>query len=172
MQQADATTTGGPPQHAPGGMLREYETIFLVRPDLAEDLVDKIVERMRGIVQRDGGKVIKVENWGKKKTAYEVKKHLRAIFLRFDYLGGAGAAARIAAARTWSGEAAASGAGRSAGTAPTRTSRSTTRTRPTSSTSSPSAARSSPGGSRATAPGTSARSPRRSSAAGRWRCFP
>lgn len=88
MQQAETTTAGGPPQFAPGTRLREYETIFLVRPDLAEDLVDKIVERMRGIVHRDGGKVIKVENWGKKKTAYEVKKGFRAIFIRFLYLGG------------------------------------------------------------------------------------
>src|ERR1700730_3053311 len=87
MQQIETQTTGGTPQHAPGTMLREYETIFLIRPDLAEDLVDKIVERMRGIVQRDGGKVIKVENWGKKKVAYEVKKNLRAIFIRFVYLG-------------------------------------------------------------------------------------
>src|SRR6202158_962124 len=95
MQQVETPTTGGTPQPASGIMLREYETIFLIRPDLAEDLVDKIVERMRGIVQRDGGKVIKVENWGKKKTAYEVKKHLRAIFIRFDYLGGPGAVAEF-----------------------------------------------------------------------------
>jgi small subunit ribosomal protein S6 len=87
MQQADTSTTGGAPQHAAGVKLREYETIFLIRPDLAEDLVDKIVERMRGIVHRDGGKVIKVENWGKKKTSYEVKRNLRAIFIRFLYLG-------------------------------------------------------------------------------------
>ena len=87
MQQADTTQSGGPPQHAKGVKLREYESIFLLRPDLAEDLVDKIVERMRGIVHRDGGKVIKVENWGKKKTAYEVKRNLRAIYLRFLYLG-------------------------------------------------------------------------------------
>src|SRR5689334_12328629 len=94
MQQTE-TTTGGPPQRAPGGRLREYESIFLLRPDLAEDLVDKIVERMRGIVHRDGGKVIKVENWGKKKTAYEVKKNFRAIFVRFLYLGGTKAVAEF-----------------------------------------------------------------------------
>lgn len=92
--QTETTAAGGPakapegsPQFAAGHKLREYETIFLVRPDLADDLVDKIVERMRGIVHRDGGKVIKVENWGKKKTSYEVKKNLRAIFIRFLYLG-------------------------------------------------------------------------------------
>jgi len=96
MQQAETpTTTGGPPQHPPGTHLREYETLFLVRPDLAEDLVDKIVERMRGIVHRDGGKVIKVENWGKKKTAYEVKKNLRAIYIRFLYLGDVKAVAEF-----------------------------------------------------------------------------
>jgi small subunit ribosomal protein S6 len=84
MQHAETQTAGGP---AAGTKLREYETIFLLRPDLAEDLVDKIVDRMRGIVHREGGKVIKVENWGKKKVAYEVKKNLRAIFIRFVYLG-------------------------------------------------------------------------------------
>ncbi len=82
-----ATGSVPPPQHAAGTKLREYETIFLVRPDLAEDLVDKLTERMRGIVHRDGGKVIRVSNWGKKKTAYEVKKNLRAVYLHFLYLG-------------------------------------------------------------------------------------
>ena len=42
-----------------------------------------------------GGKVIKVENWGKKKTAYEVKRNFRAIFVRFLYLGGTGAVAEF-----------------------------------------------------------------------------
>src|SRR5438477_612450 len=87
MQTATETTAGGPPTFAPGTRLREYETIFLVRPDLAEDLVDKLVERMRGIVQRDGGKVVRVSNWGKKRTAYEVKKNFRAIYLHVLYLG-------------------------------------------------------------------------------------
>src|SRR5947207_15382283 len=95
MQQAETPAVGGPPQYAPGTKLREYETIFLVRPDLAEDLVDKIVERMRGIVHRDGGKVIKVENWGEKKTADEVKKSFRAIFVRFLYLGDTRAVAEF-----------------------------------------------------------------------------
>jgi small subunit ribosomal protein S6 len=95
MQQTETQTAGGPPQHAPGTRLREYETLFLLRPDLAEDLVDKIIERMRGIVHRDGGKVIKVENWGKKKTAYEVKKNFRAIYVRFDYLGDTKAVAEF-----------------------------------------------------------------------------
>src|SRR5258706_4193618 len=95
MQTETQAPAGGPAQIAPGTRLREYETLFLVKPDLAEDLVDKIVERMRGIVHRDGGKVIKVENWGKKKTSYEVKKGCRAIFIRFLYLGNTKAVAEF-----------------------------------------------------------------------------
>ena len=90
---SEATPAASPTAAAPvltfaaGTRLREYETIFLVRPDLAQDLVEKVVERMRGLVHRDNGKVIKVVNMGKKKTAFEVKKHPRAIFLQFHYLG-------------------------------------------------------------------------------------
>ena len=89
MQTETPTTVGGPPPatHAAGTRLREYETIFLVRPDLADDLVDKTVDRLRGVVTRDGGKVLKVTNMGKKKTAFEVKKHPRAIFIQIQYLG-------------------------------------------------------------------------------------
>jgi small subunit ribosomal protein S6 len=82
-----ASTAQAGPVHAAGVRLREYETIFLMRPDLADDLVEKVVERLRGIVHRDGGKVLKVTNMGKKKTAFEVKKHPRAIFVQFHYLG-------------------------------------------------------------------------------------
>jgi small subunit ribosomal protein S6 len=88
--QTETPTAGGttpPVQHAAGTRLREYETIFLIRPDLAEDLVEKTVERLRGVVTRDAGKVIKVINMGKKKTAFEVKKHPRAIFIQMHYLG-------------------------------------------------------------------------------------
>ena len=54
--------------------LREYETIFLVKPDLTDDNVDKLKERVRGIVAREGGKVIRFTVWGKKKTAYTIAK--------------------------------------------------------------------------------------------------
>jgi small subunit ribosomal protein S6 len=68
-------------------MLREYETIFLVKPDLTDDNVDRLKERVRGIVSRDGGKVIRFTVWGKKKTAYEVAKQPRAIYVHTHFLG-------------------------------------------------------------------------------------
>lgn len=67
---------------------REYETIFLVKPDLTDDNVDKLKERVRGIVSREGGRVIRFTVWGKKKTMYPIAKQPRAIYVHTHYLGG------------------------------------------------------------------------------------
>lgn len=68
--------------------LREYETIFLVKPDLTDDSVDKLKERVRGIVNREGGKLLRFTIWGKKKTSYPIAKQPRAIYVHTHYLGG------------------------------------------------------------------------------------
>jgi small subunit ribosomal protein S6 len=75
--------------------LREYETIFLVRPDLTDDNVDKLKERVRGIVSREGGKVIRFTVWGKKKTLYPIAKQPRAIYVHANFLGSTSLVAEI-----------------------------------------------------------------------------
>ena len=75
--------------------LREYETIFLVKPDLTDDNVDKLKERVRGIVGREGGKVIRFTVWGKKKTAFPIAKQPRAIYVHASYLGGTNLVAEL-----------------------------------------------------------------------------
>ena len=75
--------------------LREYETIFLVKPDLTDDSVDKLKERVRGIVDREGGKVIRFTIWGKKKTMYPIAKQPRAIYVHAHYLGGPALVAEV-----------------------------------------------------------------------------
>ena len=75
--------------------LREYETLFLVKPDLTDDAVDKIKDRVRGVVTRDGGKVIRFTVWGKKKLSYPVAKQNRAIYVHAHYLGGTSLVAEV-----------------------------------------------------------------------------
>jgi len=67
--------------------LREYETVFLVKPDLTDENVDKVKEKVRGIVNREGGKLLRFTIWGKKKTMYPVAKQPRAIYVHAHYLG-------------------------------------------------------------------------------------
>lgn len=76
-------------------MLREYETVFLVKPDVTDDSVDKLKERVRVIVNRDGGKMLRFTIWGKKKTMYPIAKQPRAIYIHASYLGQSGMVAEV-----------------------------------------------------------------------------
>jgi small subunit ribosomal protein S6 len=69
---------------------REYETIFILRPDTANDAVAQVNARLRGILDQMGGKVLKLDNWGKRKLAYEVRKQLKGIYLYWRYLATSG----------------------------------------------------------------------------------
>lgn len=75
--------------------LREYETVFLVKPELTDDNVDKLKERVRGIIDREGGKALKFTIWGKKRTMYPIAKQPRAIYVHAHYLGGTALVAEV-----------------------------------------------------------------------------
>ncbi len=76
-------------------MLREYETVFLIKPDVTDDNVDKLKERVRVIVNREGGKLLRFTIWGKKKTMYPIAKQPRAIYVHASYLGQTGMVAEV-----------------------------------------------------------------------------
>ena len=74
---------------------REYETIYILRPDTPNDGVGTINGRVRQIMEQMGGKVLKLDNWGKRKLAYEVKKQLKGIYLYWHYLATPGVVEEI-----------------------------------------------------------------------------
>src|SRR6185436_14619107 len=45
---------------------------------------------LRGVIDQMGGKVLKLDNWGKRKLAYEVRKQLKGIYLYWRYLATSG----------------------------------------------------------------------------------
>jgi len=74
---------------------REYETIFILRADTANDGVASVNQRLRGILEGMGGKALKLDNWGKRKLAYEVQKQLKGIYLYWRYLATSGTVEEI-----------------------------------------------------------------------------
>jgi small subunit ribosomal protein S6 len=77
------------------GTQREFETIFILRPDTNQDGIQLVNTRIRGVIDQMGGRVLKLDNWGKRKLAYEVKKQLKGIYLYWQYLGTAGVVEEI-----------------------------------------------------------------------------
>jgi small subunit ribosomal protein S6 len=70
------------------GRAREYETIYILRPDIDADGADKIGARLAEVVGRESGRLTKVETWGRRRLAYDIAKHRRGVYVYLKYLGG------------------------------------------------------------------------------------
>ena len=66
-----------------GGNVKEYELTVLIHPDLETDL-DKALGKVKSLVTDNGGEIIKEDNWGKKKLAYQIKREDFAIYVYFE----------------------------------------------------------------------------------------
>lgn len=69
---------------------REYETIYILRPNTPNEGVAEVNTRIKNIIESMGGKILKVDNWGKRRLAYEVAKERKGIYLYWQYLAQPG----------------------------------------------------------------------------------
>lgn len=69
--------------------MRKYETIFILQPDLAEDDVKLVTDKVQDVVASYKGDFHRLDDWGTRKLAYAIRKFSRGryYYLRFD--GGA-----------------------------------------------------------------------------------
>jgi small subunit ribosomal protein S6 len=75
--------------------VREYETIYILKPDVARDAQEKIASRLSEVLARENGKLTLVENWGRRQLAYPVAKCRRGLYVYLKYLGGGGLVAEL-----------------------------------------------------------------------------
>jgi small subunit ribosomal protein S6 len=75
--------------------LRKYETIYVTRADLTEDQHKQLFERIEGIVIEHGGRMLRVDNWGVRRTAYPIQKHAKAQYMQVTYAGKPGVVAQV-----------------------------------------------------------------------------
>lgn len=61
-----------------------YEHVFLARQDLTQQQVDDLVNHYKGVIEANGGKIGRVENWGLKSLTYRVKKNRKAYYTLVD----------------------------------------------------------------------------------------
>ena len=66
---------------------REYETVYILRPGATPEEADRVSSRISEVLQRLEGKLVKVDNWGKRRLAYPIKKLTRGIFIYVKYVG-------------------------------------------------------------------------------------
>jgi small subunit ribosomal protein S6 len=60
--------------------MRHYEIVFIVHPDQSEQ-VPAMVERYRAMVTSRGGKIHRLEDWGRRQLAFQIKKVYKAHYV-------------------------------------------------------------------------------------------
>ena len=67
--------------------MRHYETVYIINPNLADEDYKEIINKFSSLTEKHGGIIIKVEEWGKQRLAYEVKKFDKGSYVMMDYCG-------------------------------------------------------------------------------------
>ena len=67
--------------------MRRYETIAIVDPDVGDEQREPVFDRIRELIPQQNGILVKIDNWGTKKLAYDIKKKVRGFYSRIDYCG-------------------------------------------------------------------------------------
>jgi small subunit ribosomal protein S6 len=67
--------------------MRRYELIFIAQPDLSEEEVKTLTERYLQIIAGQKGTLVKTEDWGKRRLAYDIKKQSKGTYILVDFYG-------------------------------------------------------------------------------------
>ncbi len=76
-------------------ILNEYETIYIARPDLTDDVMTKITARYEQVITNNAGVILVSEDWGKRKLAYIISKHQRGHYIYLNYVAPATLVAEV-----------------------------------------------------------------------------
>ena len=64
-----------------------YETMYILRPDIAEDEVTNHIEKYNKLLEELGGKILDSQMRGKRRLAYQIAKHREGIYVQLSHQG-------------------------------------------------------------------------------------
>jgi len=67
--------------------MRRYEVVFIVHPDLTDEEVKAVSDRYGDLIVAQKGTIIKTEDWGRRKLAYDIKKQSKGAYFLIDFYG-------------------------------------------------------------------------------------
>lgn len=70
--------------------MRAYELMVIFSPVLDEEKTEAAIEKVKGIIEKNNGAVDKVDKWGMRKLAYEIKDFKEGFYSLIYFKGEAG----------------------------------------------------------------------------------
>ncbi|MDD3652657.1 MAG: 30S ribosomal protein S6 [Desulfotomaculaceae bacterium] len=61
--------------------MRRYEVVFILRPDLDEEKNTAVIDKFSDLIVNQGGEITKLDRWGKRRLAYEVKDYREGFYV-------------------------------------------------------------------------------------------
>ena len=75
--------------------MRHYETLYILSPELGDEDYKTVLNKYKDLIERKKGVIVKLDEWGKRKLAYELKKFDQGSYVLMDYCGGPGITADL-----------------------------------------------------------------------------
>jgi small subunit ribosomal protein S6 len=66
-------------------MSQNYEMMYILRPDLTNEQVDEVVNKYKNFLVEAGAENLEIQNRGKRRLAYPIKKHLDGTYIQMNY---------------------------------------------------------------------------------------
>ena len=76
--------------------MHPYETLFVIDPTLDDEAVEATVDKFETLIKKNKGKIDKVDRWGKKRLAYEIRGHNDGFYVIIDFTAEAATVAELA----------------------------------------------------------------------------
>lgn len=76
--------------------MRKYEVTYVIAPTLGDEQVPEVIERFSQQIQSQGGRVVNVSPWGKRRLAYEIGGHGEGYYVTMQFESTSEAADELA----------------------------------------------------------------------------
>lgn len=70
--------------------MRPYEAMVVLRPNLEQDALDAVINRLTDVITDQGGQITHVDPWGKRRLAYEIDGHTEGYYVVIKFQGQPG----------------------------------------------------------------------------------
>jgi len=65
--------------------MNRYETVCIIRPDVGDDVVKGVITRTTELVSSEGGEILKLDEWGRRRLAYPILKKNEGYYFVLTY---------------------------------------------------------------------------------------
>ncbi|QSQ08677.1 30S ribosomal protein S6 [Koleobacter methoxysyntrophicus] len=67
--------------------MRNYETLFIIDPNLDEEAIKNLIEKFKGLIETNGGEITNLDEWGKRRLAYKVENLTEGYYVLINFKG-------------------------------------------------------------------------------------